>query len=286
VSRSSTFILGKSAAFFAMAAALSLLLSGCGGGHKPVTAKVPTPPPIQAPPPQEKPKPKSPPPDIEAKTETNPKTIEPPAKPSTDEEEEKSEEEKTAAAVPPDAKPLFEETGLASWYGAPFHNLKTSNGETYNMHAFTAAHRTLPLGTIVRVTNVKTGSSAIVRITDRGPFIRGRILDLSFAAAKKVGLWRAGVTTVHIEVLKTPTPLDSGGRWAVQIGGFVEHEPAIEVADHLTRRYRTAKVLCYNSPAGDWWVRIRVKDDDRKRAEEVAQQTQTTQGSIFLVRLD
>jgi len=273
----------RHAAFFAVTVALTLLLSACGGGHKKVAVKTPPPPPVQQPQPEVKAKPL--PPAAEPKTET--KTVEPPRKPTlSEEEEEKAEEEKEAAAVPPDAKPLLEETGLASWYGAPFHNLKTSNGETYNMHAFTAAHRTLPLGTIIRVTNVKTGNSAIVRITDRGPFIKGRILDLSYAAAKKVDVWRAGVSKVRLEVLKAPTPLDSGGRWAVQIGGFGEHEPAIEVADHLTKRYHTAKVLCYNSPAGDWWVRIRVKDDDRKRAEEVARDTQISEGAIFLVRLD
>jgi len=270
-------------AFLAVTVALTLLLSACGGGHKKVAVKTPPPPPVQQPQPEVKAKPL--PPAAEPKTET--KTVEPPRKPTlSEEEEEKAEEEKEAAAVPPDAKPLLEETGLASWYGAPFHNLKTSNGETYNMHAFTAAHRTLPLGTVIRVTNVKTGNSAIVRITDRGPFIKGRILDLSYAAAKKVDVWRAGVSKVRLEVLKTPRPLDSGGRWAVQIGGFGEHEPAIEVADHLTKRYHTAKVLCYNSPAGDWWVRIRVKDDDRKRAEEVARDTQISEGAIFLVRLD
>jgi rare lipoprotein A len=266
-------------AFFAVITALVLLLTGCGG-HKKVAVKTPPPPPVQQPQPEIKPKPLPPAP--EPKT----KTVEPSKPTVSEEEEEKAEEEKEAAAVPPDAKPLFEETGLASWYGAPFHNLKTSNGETYNMHAFTAAHRTLPLGTIIRVTNVKTGNSAIVRITDRGPFIKGRILDLSYAAAKKCDVWRAGVTKVRLEVLKAPASLDSGGRWAVQIGGFGDQEPASEVADHLTKRYHTAKVLCYNSPAGDWWVRIRVKDDDRKRAEEVARDTQTSEGSIFLVRLD
>jgi rare lipoprotein A len=271
----------RQATFFVAAVALSLLLSACGG-HKQVAVKTPPPPPIEQPQPEIKPKPL--PPLSGPKTETKP--IEPSQPTISEEEEEKAEEEKTAAAVPPDAKPLFEETGLASWYGAPFHNLKTSNGETYNMHAFTAAHRTLPLGTIIRVTNVKTGTSAIVRITDRGPFIKGRIVDLSYAAAKRCDVWRAGVTKVRLEVLKAPASLDSGGRWAVQIGGFGEHEPAIEVADHLTKRYHTAKVLCYNSPAGDWWVRIRVKDDDRQRAEEVARDTETSEGSIFLVRLD
>ncbi len=259
--------------------ALISFLTACGG-HKQVKTSVPAPPPIQQPP-AATPKPAEPEPQKPELAETTPK---PPA--LTEEEIERAEEAKEASAVPPDAKPVFTETGLSSWYGPPYHNRRGSNGEIYNMHAFTAAHRTLPLGTIIRVTNVKTGNSAIVRITDRGPFIDGRILDLSLAAAKKVDVWRAGVAMVRIDVLKAPASLDQGGRWAVQIGGFGEQKPASALADHLTRRYRTAKVLCFNSPAGDWWVRVRVKDDDRKRAEEVAHETETPQGSIFLVRLD
>ena len=189
-------------------------------------------------------------------------------------------------SVPPDAKPLLIETGMASWYGAPYHNRRGSNGEIYNMNAMTAAHRTLPLGCIVRVTNVKTGHSALVRITDRGPFVEGRVLDLSYAAAQKVDVWQPGVAQVRLEVLQSPAPLEQGGRWAVQIGGFGEPDAAHDLAGHLSRRYQTAKVLCFSSPVGEWWVRIRVRDDDRERAEEVAHDTQTPQGSIFLVRLD
>ena len=154
------------------------------------------------------------------------------------------------------------------------------------MHALTAAHRTLPLGSVVKVTNVKTGHSAVVRITDRGPFIRGRILDLSQAAAKKTDVYLAGVATVRVEVLHAPAPLDSGGRWAVQIGSFAKEHAADKLADHLSHQYETARVLCFSSPIGDWWVRVRVRDDDRKRAEEVARNTHTAEGDVFLVRLD
>jgi rare lipoprotein A len=183
-------------------------------------------------------------------------------------------------------KPLLVETGLASWYGAPYHNRRSSDGEIYDMHAMTAAHRTLPMGSAVRVTNLKTGHSAIVRITDRGPFIHGRILDLSEAAAKKVDIYSAGVAMVRIEVLHTPVPINSAGRWAVQIGAFERQDSADKLADHLTRRYQTAKIHCFSSPVGDWWVRVRVKDDDRQRAEMVAHETHTPEGDIFLVRLD
>jgi rare lipoprotein A len=189
-------------------------------------------------------------------------------------------------SIPAGAAAIASETGLASWYGPPYHNRRGSNGEVYNMHAMTAAHRTYPLGSIVRVTNVKTGHSALVRITDRGPFIPGRVLDLSLAAARKVDVWQPGVAEVKVELMQTPAPVDSGGKWAVQIGGFPDEDAATKLADHLTRRYHTAKVLRFASPAGDWWIRIRVLDDDHGRAQQLAAETRTPEGAVFLVRLD
>jgi rare lipoprotein A len=188
--------------------------------------------------------------------------------------------------LPADAKPLETQTGAASWYGAPYHNRRGSNGEVYNMHAMTAAHRTLPLGSIVRVTNLKTGHSALVRITDRGPFVEGRILDLSYAAAKKVDVWQPGVADVRVEVMQTPRAAATGGRWAVQIGSFEDQKSATELADHLARRYQTAKVVSFASPVGAWWVRVRVLNDDRQRAEALVHETETPEGSVYLVRLD
>jgi rare lipoprotein A len=175
--------------------------------------------------------------------------------------------------IPADAKPLLVETGIASWYGAPYHNRRASNGEIYDMHAMTAAHRTLPLGSIVRVTNLDSKQSAIVRITDRGPFIEGRVVDLSEAAAKKIGMLQKGTTKVEIEVLKTPVPLSDGGRWAVQIGGFDHVKAAREVAELLALRYHTANVVTFTLPGGAWCVRVRVKDELRSRAEEVERAT-------------
>ena len=262
----------KSCAGWISLAILVLFLSACGG-HKQATVAVPPPPPISQPQEQTGPAPSQP------KTETA-------TKQETKQEKQAAEDDVDVIRVPPNTKPLKVETGLASWYGAPYHNRRGSNGEIYNMHAMTAAHRTLPLGSIVRVTNLKTGNSALVRITDRGPFVDGRIIDLSLAAAQKVDVWRAGTAQVRVEALVCPLPLDKGGRWAVQIGAFDEEHAAIKLADHLTRRYHTAKVLSFSSPVGDWWVRIRVQDDDRKRAEEVARDTKTSEGSIFLVRLD
>jgi rare lipoprotein A len=188
--------------------------------------------------------------------------------------------------VPPGAKPIFEQIGLASWYGAPYHNRRGSNGEVYDMNAMTAAHLTLPLGSIVRVTNLKTKHSALVQITDRGPFVPGRIIDLSLAAAKALDVYLPGTAKVRLDVLQSPQPLEAGGRWAVQIGSFTGQNAAAQLAQHLQRRYQMAKVVKFASPVGDWWVRVRVLDDDRERATTVAQETETTEGSVFLVRLD
>ncbi len=175
---------------------------------------------------------------------------------------------------------------MASWYGPPYHNHLASNGEIFDMNAMTAASLTLPLDTIVRVTNVKTGNSTLVRINDRGPFVEGRILDLSMAAAKKIDVWRAGVAPVKLEVLKSPSSLDTGGRWCVQIGSLENKDSAAKLQEHLQRRYRTAQVIKFLSPVGVWWVRVRVAQDDRTRAEQLARETQTDEGSVFLVRLD
>jgi rare lipoprotein A len=188
--------------------------------------------------------------------------------------------------LPANAKPLYVETGLASWYGPPYHNRPAANGEIFDMNAPTAAHRTLPLGSIVRVTNLSTGQRTLVRINDRGPFIEGRIIDLSLAAASEIGVRRAGIAKVRVEVMRAPAPLDTGGRWAVQIGAIEDEETATELKAKLARRYRTAKVLSFPSPTGDWWVRVRVLQDDRKRAQEVAHDTHPPQGDVFLVRLD
>lgn len=239
---------------------LLLLLAGCS--HKPAQVHIPPPPAPQTETPAGTPP-------VEAERSKVPETTIPPE-----------------AEIPSDTKPLLVETGIASWYGAPYHNRRGSNGEIYDMNALTAAHRTFPLGSIVRVTNLSSGDSVVVRITDRGPFIEGRLIDLSHAAAEQIGLIRRGTGEVRVELLKTPQPLNSGGKWAVQIGGFEREQRAREIADHLSRRYRTAQVLTFNSPAGDWWVRVRVKDDLRARAEEIVRDTTTPEGGIFLVRLD
>ena len=96
----------------------------------------------------------------------------------------------------------FVETGLASWYGEDFHGKPTAMGEPYNMYAMTAAHKTLPLPTRVRVTNLETGRSAELRVNDRGPFVKGRVIDLSYSAARELGVVRRGTARVRIEALE------------------------------------------------------------------------------------
>jgi rare lipoprotein A len=249
-----------------------VLLSGCG---QPKQVHVSVPPPPAPATTTTEPAESQPAASIPAAKESSvPKTKEPDTDPDLAE-----------PTLPASAKPLATETGLASWYGPPYHNRRGSNGEVYNMHAMTAAHRTYPLGSIVRVTNVKTGHTALVRITDRGPFIPGRVLDLSLAAARKLDVWQPGVAEVKVELMQSASP-DSPGKWAVQIGGFPHGPAANKLADHLKRRYQTAKVLCFASPAGDWWIRVRVLDDDHDRAQKLAAETETPEGSVFLVRLD
>jgi rare lipoprotein A len=250
---------------------LAIMLFTACSHPKQARVNVPPPPPATETTPASQPQPN---PRIPAAPETRispaPKATAGPAEPS----------------LPTDTKPLATETGFASWYGPPYHNRRGSNGEVYNMNAMTAAHRTYPLGSIVRVTNVKTGHAALVRITDRGPFIPGRIVDLSLAAARKVDVVQPGVAEVKVELMQSGAALDSAGKWAVQIGGFPDEKSATELADRLTRRYHTAKVLRFASPAGDWWIRVRVLDDNHERAQQLAAETATPEGAVFLVRLD
>ena len=248
-----------------------LLISSCGHPKQPRVHVPPPPPPEST---GETPAPSPP-----APKTTKPAESATPSKPA-------EEADLAEPVIPAGAKPIETQTGLASWYGPPYHNRRGSNGEVYNMHAMTAAHRTFPLGSIVRVTNVKTGSTALVRITDRGPFIPGRIVDLSLAAARRVDVWQPGIAEVKVELMQAGAQAPAPGRWAVQIGGMPDEKAASKLADHLTRRYHSAKVLRFKSPAGDWWIRVRVLDDDHDRAQKLAAETTTPEGAVFLVRLD
>lgn len=182
-------------------------------------------------------------------------------------------------------QPIYSEEGVASWYGPPYHNRRGANGQVFDQNAMTAAHRTLPLNSLARVTNLSTGQAAVVRITDRGPFIEGRQLDLSLASAKAIGVWRAGLADVRIDVYDAPHPIEVGGRWCVQIGAFKDQEDALKLKAHLQRKYTTANVIEFAGPTGHW-VRIRPLNDDKGRAEEIARVLKPSDGAAFLVRLD
>jgi rare lipoprotein A len=183
------------------------------------------------------------------------------------------------------ARPIYVQTGLASWYGPPYHHRRGANGEIYDQNGMTAAHRTLPLNSMVRVTNVTTGHSAMVRITDRGPFIEDRIVDLSLAAAKAVDVWRPGTAEVRLEVISAPAPIEQGGRWCVQIGAFHSEHEARKLKEKLQDRYEGAQVIQFTGPTGEW-VRLRPQGDDKRKAQEVASRTHVNEGGVFLVRLD
>ncbi len=229
-----------------------LLLSACG--HKKIAAHIPLPPTVTA----------NPAPSTEARA----KPVPPPS-----------------VEVPPHAKPIYVETGLASWYGPPYHNHRGANGEIYDQNALTAAHRTLPMNSVVRVTNESTKHSVVVRVTDRGPFIEDRVIDLSLAAAKAVDVWRPGTATVKIEVLSAPASIFEGGRWCVQIGAFQSRHDAAKLKEKLQEHYRDAQVIEFTGPTGEW-VRIRPEGDDKHKAQEVASKTHVREGGVFLVRLD
>ncbi|MBI5327849.1 MAG: septal ring lytic transglycosylase RlpA family protein [Deltaproteobacteria bacterium] len=164
---------------------------------------------------------------------------------------------------PVDSSDGYEEEGIASWYGKDFHGKKTSNGETYNMYAMTAAHKTLPLNTYVKVTRLDNGKEAIVRVNDRGPFVKGRIIDLSYKAASEVGIAESGTAKVKIAALgdtvgdKLVTKDYQKGNFMVQVGAFTVKSNAINLRGSLLKRYSNVSITEYNR--GDMiFYRVRV----------------------------
>jgi rare lipoprotein A len=193
-------------------------------------------------------------------TETSPTTAEA-AKRSTDVPETPAPPP-TAALNPKRSKPAptpapsgYTEEGNASWYGEPFHGRHASNGEIYDMYKLTAAHRTLPFETMVRVTNLNNGKSTVVRITDRGPFVDNRIIDLSLAAAREVDSVGAGVVPVHVEVLGGVDP--TAGFFTVQVGAFRDRANAEHLRDRLSASYSPIFIQQFDSPDGAFY-RVRV----------------------------
>ena len=142
------------------------------------------------------------------------------------------------APLPP--APIVQgEEGIASWYGHPFDGRQTSNGEIYNMHAMTAAHRTLPFGTMVRVHDLENGQSVVVRINDRGPFVEGRIIDLSYAAAQAMHM--TGTALVRLEILNMGAGATTG-IYAVQVGAFSDPRNAENLKRLIEKRFRPVSI--------------------------------------------
>ena len=182
-------------------------------------------------------------------------------------------------------QPLTSEQGYATWYSAPYKGRRSANGQVFSDDALTAAHRTLPMGSLVVVTNMKTGQSSAMRITDRGPFVEGRILDLTIASARATGIYRMGLAMVRVDVYKTPKPMETGGRWCVQIGAFHKEHEALRLQSKLEDQYPDANVIEF--PGQDsYWVRIRPAGDNREIAERIAQRLRLKEGDAYLTRLD
>lgn len=188
--------------------------------------------------------------------------------------------------TPPPAVPgSYVEEGLASWYGVPFHGRRAANGEIYDMYNLTAAHRTLAFESIVRVTNLKNGRQAEVRINDRGPFVENRIIDLSLRAAQELDMVAMGLVPVRLELLAGESP--QMGNFTVQVGAFQVRENAARLAERLEKRYQPVFIVEYDSPAGLFYrVRVgRVVTQDAAR--QLAEQLRSEEGVVpFAVRLD
>ena len=192
----------------------------------------------------------------------------------------------------------FSQEGIASWYGKDFHGKKTSNGEVYDMHAMTAAHKTLPLGVFVKVRNRDNGHEIVVRVNDRGPFVKNRIIDLSYSAARKLGVDVKGTAPVRIEALgyratgasgenySAPDSYDSGN-YSVQIGAFKDQQNAKRLSEEMKKvhGYSEVKAAIVN---GEQFYRVQAGVFTSLQAAEEAEQRFVDKGypGSFAVALD
>jgi rare lipoprotein A len=157
------------------------------------------------------------------------------------------------------AQPL--ERGTASWYGLRFQGHRTASGERFDMNELTAAHPSLPFGTLLEVRNVRTGKSVVVRVNDRGPFSKSRILDLSFGAARQIGLVLSGTAQVEVFLVDRAAP----PRYTVQVAAFGDEDRALALKSELARYYPETVVRSDGT-----WSRVQVGAfDERDRAEDL-----------------
>jgi rare lipoprotein A len=190
-------------------------------------------------------------------------------------------------AVPPAAGQPYIESGLASWYGHPYHGRPAADGEIYDMEQLTAAHRTLPFNTWVRVYDLDTNRTVDLRINDRGPFVDGRIIDVSHAAAQQINMIGPGTAHVRVEVVKWP-PVITPGAFAVQVGAFRDKGNAERVRQRMEAHYGTARlVLRHGNP--DVWRVLVGSEASQNQADSLAERIRTEsdeKSAPFVVRLD
>lgn len=149
------------------------------------------------------------------------------------------------------------QVGTASWYGPGFHGNRTSSGEIYDQNDLTAAHQTLPLGTHVAVTNLENGRAVEVRINDRGPFAKDRIIDLSYAAARSIDLIGPGTAPVRIEALGAERPQLASSAYTIQVGAFTDRANAMRLKGTLDKHFDGVYVATQDGQAGRYY-RVRV----------------------------
>jgi rare lipoprotein A len=162
--------------------------------------------------------------------------------------------------------------GEASWYGDTFHGQPTASGEIYDMFQLTAAHRQAPLGSYAMVTNLDTGHSVQVRINDRGPFKKGRIIDLSHAAARQLDMLESGIARVKVEFLPPPT---TSATFMVQAGAYRQQHNATQVQRALAKHYPSARVITYSQEALALYRVYLGPFPTRTKADHVAHQVRT-----------
>ena len=184
-------------------------------------------------------------------------------------------------------RPGATEEGIASWYGHPYHGRAAANGEIYDMEKMTGAHRTLPFNTWVRVYDLDNNKTTEVRIIDRGPFIRGRIIDLSHAAARELEIIGPGVARVRIEVIEAP-PSAAPGLFAVQVGAFRNRANAERLRSQMAARYGSARLLQRPEDPSVWRVLVGAEttEEGANRLAEKIQQDSVEKTSGFVVRID
>ncbi len=164
----------------------------------------------------------------------------------------------------------YVERGVASWYGPGFHGNKTANGEQYDMHQLTAAHRTLPLGSVAEVRSLSNGRKVTVRINDRGPFAKGRIIDLSLAAAQVLAMTGSGTDQVELRVVAYQGRPGSMGYLRVQVASFAELANAQALAGRLKAQYPDVRVVAVNLSAGRRYRVLIGQFTSERQAEAVA----------------